>query len=141
MSRAAAFMPGSWPPSARAVAEDALTARVQASFVASDRTDSARQVWYNVLAGGVSCDLHPVEQLMREDALRAPPAWAPGGYGREVARDDRGQRARSSVRGQRTQTEIGDGRHLYLDSRRSALGPIVIDLFSRRAVGWSVTPP
>jgi putative transposase len=61
------------PPSARAVADESLTARVRASFVASDRTYGARRVWHDMLAEGASCGLHHVERLMQTEALRARP--------------------------------------------------------------------
>ena len=51
----------------------ALTARVRASFVASDRTYGARCVWHDMLAEGASCGLHRVERLMPARALRARP--------------------------------------------------------------------
>jgi putative transposase len=61
------------PPSDRAHADEALTSRVRASFVASDRTYGARRVWHDLLADGATCGLHRVERLMREGALRARP--------------------------------------------------------------------
>jgi putative transposase len=61
------------PPSDRAHADAALTSRVRASFVASDRTYGARRVWHDLLADGATCGLHRVERLMREGALRARP--------------------------------------------------------------------
>ncbi|RCW78842.1 helix-turn-helix protein [Phyllobacterium bourgognense] len=33
----------------------------------------ARRVWHNVLAEGLSCGLHRIERLMRQNALRARP--------------------------------------------------------------------
>jgi transposase InsO family protein len=38
----------------------------RASFLASDRTYGARQVWHNVLADGVDRGLHKIERLMRQ---------------------------------------------------------------------------
>ncbi len=61
------------PRSARAIADEGLTACVRASFVASDRTYGARRVWHDVLAEGASCGLHHVERLMQQEALRARP--------------------------------------------------------------------
>lgn len=61
------------PPSNRAMADEETGARVQASFIASDRTYGARRVWRDVLAEGISCGLHKVERLMRAEALRARP--------------------------------------------------------------------
>ena len=61
------------PPSARAMSDEALSARVRASFLLSDRTYGARRVWRDVLAEGISRGLHRIERLMREQALRARP--------------------------------------------------------------------
>ena len=61
------------PRSVRAQADDMLTAKVRASFVASSRTYGARRVWHDVLADGGICGLHRIERLMRAHALRARP--------------------------------------------------------------------
>jgi putative transposase len=57
------------PPSARAKADEALLAKVRASFLASDRTYGARRVWHDLLADGVACGRHRIERLMRHQAL------------------------------------------------------------------------
>src|SRR5476649_1981795 len=56
--------------------EEELGAKVRASFLASDRTYGARRVWHDLLAEGVACGLHRIERLMRQQALKAPPAPA-----------------------------------------------------------------
>jgi putative transposase len=61
------------PPSERSRADEALTSRIRASFVASDRTYGARRVWHDLHADGATCGLHRVERLMRKAALRARP--------------------------------------------------------------------
>ena len=60
-------------PSRRAREDEAIGAKVRASFIASARTYGARRVWRDVLAEGVSCGLHRIERLMRDNALRARP--------------------------------------------------------------------
>ena len=45
--------------------DEAVGAKVRASFLASDRTYGARRVWRDVLADGVACGLHRIERLMR----------------------------------------------------------------------------
>jgi transposase InsO family protein len=50
-----------------------LSAKVRTSFIDSDRTYGARRIWKDVLADGVSCGLHRIERLMRQQALRARP--------------------------------------------------------------------
>lgn len=46
---------------------------IDRSFKSGDRTYGARRVWPDVLAEALSCGLHRVEQLMRENGLRARP--------------------------------------------------------------------
>src|SRR6201990_821077 len=57
-------------PSARSRSDEALSQRVKASFVASDRTYGARRVWRDLLAEGVNCGLPRIERVMRLQALR-----------------------------------------------------------------------
>ena len=60
-------------PSRRSRDDEALLAKVRTSFVGSDRTYGARRVWHDVLSEGVSCGLHRIERIMRENAMRARP--------------------------------------------------------------------
>lgn len=128
------------PCSIRARKDDELLARIRSSFLGSDRTYGARRVWHDVLASGMSCGLHRIERLMRSQALRARPR-------RRRLPPDLGNRETQAV-----------GPNL-LDRQFGAPGPnrkwvsdftyiwtaegwlyvaAVIDLFSRRAVGWSM---
>ena len=50
-----------------------LGAKMRASFISSYRTYGARRVWHDLLAEGLSCGLHRVERLMRQQALKARP--------------------------------------------------------------------
>jgi putative transposase len=59
--------------SQRSRRDEALGAKVRASFVASDRTYGARRVWKDMLAEGLSCGLHRIERLMRLQALKTRP--------------------------------------------------------------------
>jgi putative transposase len=125
-------------PSARSKSDEKLGAKVRASFVASDRTYGSRRVWHDLLAEGLSCGLHRVERLMRLEGLRARP------------------RRRSLPKDDGTRSMIADN---VLDRQFSAARPnqkwvadftyiwtaqgwlyvaVVIDLFSRRVVGWSM---
>src|SRR5512132_582269 len=61
------------PRSQRSRSDEELSAKVRASFLASDRTYGARRVWHDLLAEGVSCGLHRIERLMRLQALKARP--------------------------------------------------------------------
>jgi putative transposase len=127
-------------PSARALADAALAPVIERSFKASDRTYGARRVWRDVLAEGLACGLHKVERLMRRNALRARPR-------RRCLPKDRAKREAAVAAN-------------VLDREFEASGPnqkwiagftyvwtaegwlyvaAVIDLFSRRVVGWSMS--
>jgi putative transposase len=127
------------PRSARSRSDEVLSKQVRASFVASDRTYGARRVWHDLLAAGADCGLHRVERLMRQQALRARPR-------RRGLPADTGERK-------------GDAAANILDRQFSAPAPnqkwvadftyiwtaegwlyvaVVLDLFSRRVVGWSM---
>jgi putative transposase len=127
-------------PSARSVADEALMPKVRASFVASSRTYGARRVWRDVLAGGVSCGLHRVERLMRAQALRARPRR------RGLPKDD-GERSvdliaanvldRQFTAERPNQKWIADFTYIWTAEGWLYVAA-VIDLFSRRVVGWSM---
>jgi len=127
-------------PSRRALDDERIVPLVRASFLASDRAHGARRVCRDVLAGGIDCGLHKVERLMRQQALRARPR-------RRSLPPDKGERAPGAAPAN------------ILDRRFEAAGPnqrwvadftyiwtaegwlyvaAVIDLFSRRVVGWSM---
>lgn len=61
------------PRSLRSRSDESVGAKIRASFLASDRTYGARRVWHDLLAEGVSCGLHRIERLMRQQALKARP--------------------------------------------------------------------
>jgi putative transposase len=127
-------------PSPRARSDEVISATVRASFMQSDRTYGARRVWHDVLAEGFSCGLHRIERLMRSQALRARPR-------RRRHPPDAGERM------------VGALAPNILDRRFGATAPnqkwaadftyiwtaegwlyvaAVIDLYSRRVVGWSM---
>ena len=58
-------------PSIRSRSDAELAAKVRASFISSYRAYSARRVWHDLLAEGLSCGLHRVERLMRRHGLKA----------------------------------------------------------------------
>ena len=129
------------PPSARAKAHEALLVTVRASFVASDRTYGARRVWHDVLAEGLACGLHRIERLMRRHALRARPR-------RRRVPSDTGVRSTNAVAPNvldRTFTAAAANRTWVADFTYiwTAEGWLyvaaVLDLFSRRVVGWSMS--
>ena len=126
-------------PSARARSDEALGGRVKASFVGSDRTYGARRVWHDVLAEGAVCGLHRVERLMREQALRARPR-------RRGLPSDKGTRheaadnvlARQFEATAPNQKWIADFTYIWTAEGWLYVAA-VIDLFSRRVVGWSMS--
>jgi len=73
VSRSGFYAWRSRPLSRRARADEKLSGKVRASFLASDRTYGARRVWHDLLAEGVYCGRHRIERLMRLHALRARP--------------------------------------------------------------------
>jgi putative transposase len=114
---------------------------VRESFLGSDRTYGARRVWRDLLADGIPCGLHRIERLMRLQALRARPrrrrlpldlserqaaAVAPNVL-------DRGFDAPAPNR-----KWIADFTYIWTAEGWLYVAA-VLDLFSRRAVGWSMS--
>ena len=126
-------------PSARALSDQVLGAQVKASFVDSDRTYGARRVWHDVLAEGAACGLHRVERLMREQALRARPRRR----GLPLDKGTRHEAAdnlleRQFVATAPNQKWIADFTYIWTAEGWLYVAA-VIDLFSRRVVGWSMS--
>ena len=135
---------GAWltrPPSASQSRSDAaLATRVRGSFTASDRTYGARRVWHDILAEGTACGLHRIERLMRAQALRARPR-------RRSLPPDTGERSKDAVATNGLDRQFGAiaanrkwvADFTYLWTAEGWLYvAVVLDLFSRRAVGWSM---
>jgi len=126
-------------PSARARTDEALGAKVRASFIASYRTYGARRVWHDLLAEGLSCGLHGVERLMRQQALKARPRR------RGLPRDD-GERSviagnvldRQFTADAPNRKWVADFTYIWTAEGWLYVAA-VIDLFSRRVVGWSMS--
>lgn len=129
-------------PSARSVSDAVIGLEVRTSFLSSDRVYGARRVWRDVLATGHSCGLHKIERLMRMQAMRARPR----------------RRARPFDTGDRNPNGLAPN---VLDRQFTATAPnekwvadftfvwtvegwlyvaVVLDLYSRRVVGWSMQP-
>jgi len=128
-------------PSERCRTDEALSIKVRASFVGSDRTYGARRVWHDLLAEGVSCGLHRIERLMRSHGLKARPR-------RRRLPPDLGERPAAAVAANvldRTFAAAAPNRRWIADFTYiwTAEGWLyvaaVIDLFSRRVVGWSMS--
>ena len=126
------------PPSQRSRADDVLGRHIRESFLASDRTYGARRVWRDVLADGFICGLHRVERLMREQGLRARPRRRkrPADTGaRSVIADnvlDRSFEADAPNR-----KWLADFTYVWTAEGWLYVA-VVLDLFARRIVGWSM---
>jgi len=128
-------------PSARSRSDEALSQRVKASFVASDRTYGARRVWHDMLAEGFACGLHRIERLMQLHALRARPRR------RRLPKDEGGRQiatVRPNILDRQFEAErpnqkwIADFTYIWTAEGWLYVSA-VIDLFSRRVVGWSMS--
>ena len=126
-------------PSARAMADEEVATKIRASFVGSARTYGARRVWRDVLAEGVSCGLHKIERLMRANALRARPRR------RGLPKDERQKSmvVAPNVLDRQFAAEAPNRKWIadftYIWTAEGWLYvAAVIDLFSRRVVGWSM---
>ena len=126
------------PPSQRARDDEVIGAKVRASHVGSYRTYGARRVWHDLLADGISCGLHRIERLMRVNAMRARPRrrGKPKDDGERAViadnildRDFQADRPNLKWLADFTYIWTADG-WLYVAA--------VLDLFSRRVVGWSM---
>lgn len=127
------------PRSDRSIRDEELLAAIRTSFLRSDRTYGARRVWHDLLEEGYACGLHCVERLMRQAAFRARPKR------RQPPKD---QGTRSVIAANVLEREFeADGPNqkwvadfTYVWTAEGWLYvAAVIDLFSRRVVGWSMS--
>jgi len=129
-------------PSGHARSDEQLSAKVRASFVASDRTYGARRVWHDMIADGVACGLHRVERLMRLQGLKARPRR------RRLPPDRGGERQPNAVASNvldrafaapaPNRKWIADFTYIWTAEGWLYVAA-VLDLFSRRVVGWSMS--
>ena len=127
------------PRSARALTDEATLPKVRSSFVASARTYGARRVWRDVLTNGVSCGLHKIERLMRAEALRARPRrrGLPKDEGERLVSPASNVLDRQFTAERPNQKWIADFTYIWTAEGWLYVAA-VIDLFSRRVVGWSM---
>ena len=112
---------------------------MRASFIGSYRTYGARRVWHDLLAEGLSYGLHRVERLMRQQALKARPRR------RGLPRDN-GERSviagnvldRQFTADAPNRKWVADFTYIWTAEGWLYVAA-VIDLFSRRVVGWSMS--
>ena len=118
-----------------------MAGRVRTSFLQSDRTYGARRVWHDLLAEGVSCGLHRIERLMQVQGFRARPR-------RRRLPPDTGERSLAAISSnvldrqfeaeRPNQKWIADFTYVWTAEGWLYVAA-VIDLFSRRVVGWSMS--
>ena len=128
------------PRSRRSLSDEMVGQQIRQSFLDSDRTYGARRVWRDVLEAGHPCGLHRIERLMRAQALRARPR-------RRGLPVDRGERSgaapapnlldRQSEAASPNQKWVADFTYLWTAEGWLYIA-VVLDLYSRRAVGWSM---
>lgn len=127
-------------PSERARTDEELMSTIRSSFVTSARTYGARGVWRDVLETGASCGLHRIERLMRANALRARPRrrTLPKGAGeRSTAAIAPNVLDRQFTTDQPNRKWIAGFTYVWTVENWLYVAA-VIDLFSRRVVGWSM---
>ena len=128
-------------PSKRTRENEGLLDVIRRSFLGSDRTYGARRVWRDVLAEGIDCGLHRIERLMKVNALKARPR-------RRYLPPDTGERAVSAIAPNVLDRQfhapvpntkwIADFTYIWTGEGWLYVAA-VIDLFSRRVVGWSMS--
>jgi putative transposase len=129
------------PRSRRNRRDEELSGKVRASFIGSDRTYGARRVWRDLLAEGFCCGLHRIERLMRLQALKARPRRRrlPPDLGeRHVAAVAANVLDRTFVAPAPNRKWIADFTYVWTAEGWLYVAA-VIDLFSRRVVGWSMS--
>jgi putative transposase len=128
-------------PSRRSQEDEGLLDVIRRSFLGSNRTYGARRVWRDVMAEGIDCGLHRIERLMKRNALKARSR-------RRYLPPDTGDRIVSSVAPNVLNRQfhapapnrkwIADFTYIWTGEGWLYVAA-VIDLFSRRVVGWSMS--
>jgi len=129
------------PESEHAKLDTHLTAAIRTSFVESDQTYGSRRVYRDLRAWGHRCGRHRVERLMRRARLVARPR-------RRRLPCDLGVRPEHSIAGNvldrqfaataPNQKWVADFTYLWTEEGWLYVA-VVMDLFSRRIVGWSMS--
>ena len=127
-------------PSQRSRDDDLLLRQVRRSFAESGETYGVRRVWPDVLACGYRCGRERVRRLMRQAAMQARPP-------RRRLPKDNGERPlhalapnrleRSFEASRPNQRWVADFTYIWATEGWLYVA-VVLDLFSRRVVGWSM---
>jgi putative transposase len=128
------------PQSLRARVDAVIGLEIRSSFLLSDRTYGARRILGDVQAAGHACGRHRVERLMRAQALRARPR-------KKALPQDHGERSlhalapnvldRQFVATAPDQKWVADFTYIWTHEGWLYVA-VVLDLYSRRIVGWSM---
>ena len=128
------------PRSQHSLDDEVLAEQARQSFLNSDRTYGARRVWRDVLEMGSRCGLHRMERVMRKAGLRARPR-------RRGLPVDRGARSSAAIAPNILDREftavapnqkwVADFTYLWTAEGWLYVA-VVLDLYSRRIVGWSM---
>jgi putative transposase len=130
------------PRSRHTQQEEMLEGKVRASFIASDRTYGGRRVWHDLLELGLACGLHRVERVIRGQALRARlrRRWLPADLGERPAGGIAANMLdRSCATAAPNRKWIADFTYIWTAEGWLYVAA-VIDLFSRKVVGWWSCP-
>lgn len=141
VSRSGFYAWCSRPPSARALANARLDRAVRRSFEASDRTYGARRVWHDVLADGLAAGRHRVARRMRLAELRARPRRRrrPTAVASLTSTPAANVLARDFAAPGPNQKWVADFTYIWT-AEGWLFVAVVLDLFSRRIVGWAMQP-
>lgn len=138
--RAGSTRGGRRPPAARKRVDAQVLAVMRPCFVASDRTYGVRRLWDDVRDAGFVVGRERVRQLMRHAGLRAKPRRR--ARPSSPAADATHTLAPNVLDRQFTATAPNQQWVADFTSVRTSEGwlfvAVVIDLFSRRVVGWSM---
>ena len=128
------------PRSRRSQENDKLLVQIRTSFERSDRTYGSPRVWHDLRAWGIACGLNRVARLMLLEGLQARRK-------RRRLPSDQGDRPESSIAPNLLDREfeatapnqrwVADFTYIWTGEGWLYVA-VVLDLFSRRVVGWSM---
>ncbi len=128
------------PVSARAKEDQRLLGQIRKLFIASGGTYGSRWIHRDLKELGETCSVHRVARLMRRNGLRAEVGykrrWIRGG---QPARGAPNRLNREFAVPAPNQAWVGDITYVRTYEGFLYLA-VVLDLFSRRVIGWSMQP-
>lgn len=128
-------------PSSRSQNNQVLTAQIRAAFAANRKSYGSPRLYRALQQQGQGCGRHRVARLMRQAGLQARPKrrWRPTTTQRDPARlpapNLLGQDFTATAPDQKWVSDF-----TYIETREGWLYlAVVLDLFSRRVIGWSMS--